>query len=553
MRKLSLLLLSAGLLGLGCMATPSDDHMPAPPMGEDDGHARVKNEGGVGDASAEAVFLHFAFDGELVTNSTWNARAEIDKQMLYTIGHLNGERSVGRLDQLEITNVESTTQADGTTRITYHAEMPVGWGSPDAVPDPSYTLRLPHNVSYDSLKEFSTKYGHSCVDWGAHDVDEGIMWYYYRPERSGCAIDDADVVEMEATVTESPIGTTGKFPEYHRIWEDDALKVIAVFGKYEDGATSNSDAGIGAYNEFVRTVMSMFATNDIVTTPVDVPTNPGVDNPDVMIQATLPDGKQIQVVALLIDGVRVAGPEFDARYASLTGDADFIAYNGHSGLGANIRAMARKGHWEQGQYSVVFMNGCDTYTYVDSALWDSRSAVNPDDPTGRKNLDIIMNVMPSPSRQAGAGTLAIFRSLLAFDEPVTYEQMFRGITRSQVVVVSGEEDNEYFPGWPGPTPPPAQWDGMEAEGTLARAEEYHWNGTLPEGKFSFAMTGTGDADLYVRIGAEPTAQLFDCRPYRSNADETCEVELTAAADVFVMVNGYSTTSTYSLVGTQVVE
>ena len=35
------------------------------------------------------------------------------------------------------------------------------------------------------------------------------------------------------------------------------------------------------------------------------------------------------------------------------------------------------------------------------------------------------------------------------------------------------------------------------------------------------MTGTGDADLYVRFGATPTASTYDCRPYLDGATEKC--------------------------------
>ena len=41
------------------------------------------------------------------------------------------------------------------------------------------------------------------------------------------------------------------------------------------------------------------------------------------------------------------------------------------------------------------MNGCDTYAYIDSALADAHSEVNPDDPDGTKYLDIVANAMPS--------------------------------------------------------------------------------------------------------------------------------------------------------------
>ena len=81
---------------------------------------------------------------------------------------------------------------------------------------------------------------------------------------------------------------------------------------------------------------------------------------------------------VIVDNVRTAGAGFNDWYGLHSQDADLIIYNGHAGLGANIRALARKGEWKADQYTVVFMNGCDTYAYVDSALFDApRSASEP--------------------------------------------------------------------------------------------------------------------------------------------------------------------------------
>jgi hypothetical protein len=58
------------------------------------------------------------------------------------------------------------------------------------------------------------------------------------------------------------------------------------------------------------------------------------------------------------------------------------------------------------------------------------------------------------------------------------------------------------------------------------------------------MTGSGDADLYVRKGAAPSATAYDCRPYASNSTETCTV--SGAGDFYVAVNGYATSSAFTL-------
>ena len=44
----------------------------------------TKVEPGKEDSSAEAVFLLFTFDGELVTGSSWNVERQIENQLLYT-------------------------------------------------------------------------------------------------------------------------------------------------------------------------------------------------------------------------------------------------------------------------------------------------------------------------------------------------------------------------------------------------------------------------------------------------------------------------------------
>jgi hypothetical protein len=60
------------------------------------------------------------------------------------------------------------------------------------------------------------------------------------------------------------------------------------------------------------------------------------------------------------------------------------------------------------------------------------------------------------------------------------------------------------------------------------------------------MTGTGDADLYVRFGSQATTSQFDCRPYRNGSSETCSLDVPAGtSQAFIMVHGY-TAATYSL-------
>ena len=74
---------------------------------------------------------------------------------------------------------------------------------------------------------------------------------------------------------------------------------------------------------------------------------------------------------------------------------------------------------------------------------------------------------------------------------------------------------------------------------------------VPAGASNLAFTmsgGTGDADMYVKFGSAPTDSSYDCRPYKTGSNETCEVTLAQPAPIGVMVNGYSSSSTFQLVG-----
>ena len=540
MKRLATLLAVSALAAPACVA--EDDIY--------DGEA-IKSEDGKADASALAVFVNMDFKGSLLADSSFDNAKTIQDQLLYTVGHLNGNNSLARIDRMVLKSATKTT-VGGKTKIDYEVTLPVAWGKRNAVPN-TYTFKLPADISFEGQNAFAEKYKHDCVDSGAHDVDSGSMFYYYRPNNSGCSLAAADILTVEATVSPSPIQTTGKFPEYNKIWEDGSLNVVAIFGKFEDGATTSADAGIAAYNEFIGAMKTELGTRGLVTVPATVPSNPGVSTPDIEMTATLPDGKKIKVTALLSDNIQtgLSQTAFRTRYENASTRADFIVYNGHAGLGANVRALASKGKWVAGQYVVVFMNGCDTYAYVDDALNTAHKTINPDDTTGYKYIDIVTNAMPSFFSSMADASMAMFRGFVAHDDPKTFEQMFRNIDSSEVVLVSGEQDNVYTPGGGGT---PQAWAGINQSGGVAKGETKKFpTPVLAAGKYQFAMTGSGgDADLYVKIGREPTATSFDCRPYKTGSNEACEVTLAQPAAVFVQVRGYATgTSSFKLVGKKI--
>jgi hypothetical protein len=382
------------------------------------------------------------------------------------------------------------------------------------------------------------------------------MWYYYRPRQSGCDIKPEEVVTVTATAVKSAQNTTQKYPEYHKVWEDNRLEVVAIFGKYEANATSG-DAGIDGFNAFVSSMKRELQalTPNVATTPANVAAAPGPATADVSFEATLADGKVVKVTALLVDAITQVPPGFDARYESLTPTADVIAYNGHAGLGQNVRALANKGRWVAKKYQMFFMNGCDTFAYVDGSLAQRRAALNPDDPTGTKYMEFVTNAMPSFFSSMPSASTALMKGLLSYAQPKTYDQIFETVDRSEVVLVTGEEDNVFQPGMPIGTPGGGGGGGagpafapFAESGTVARAAEKAYAYDVPAGTYTITLSGDGDADLYVKKNAPAAAGTYDCRPYLGGSAEKCTVTFAEAGKLNVMVRGYAATSTYKVAG-----
>jgi hypothetical protein len=307
-----------------------------------------------------ATLLDFAFDGELTSSSGWNAKGQIRAQLMFTVGQLNGEKSVARLDKLQLTSLSAVYIGNGLYRHRYHARVPVAWGSKVNLPS-SYTFQLPRRVDQTGQSAFMTKYGSTCNDGDDGSVTLGNFWYHYRVKPSDCSLAPADIVTMHATVTVNSTNTVAKYPEYHKIWEDGALNIVAIFGKYANGATSQSDAGIASYNEFVDTFRRTYP--DAVSVPASLPAyevGPTIKEITFTFQRS---GGEVNMTVFLIDSVTTVTSAWNTRYAELTPGADLILYNGHAGLGANIASLSRKGKFFPGKYQMFFMIGCDTFAY----------------------------------------------------------------------------------------------------------------------------------------------------------------------------------------------
>lgn len=89
----------------------------------------------------------------------------------------------------------------------------------------------------------------------------------------------------------------------------------------------------------------------------------------------------------------------------------------------------------------------------------------------------------------------------------------------------------------------------ESNISISRRAWKHYTVTVPAGMSTLTVTtngGSGDADLYVKRGSQPTTTSYDCRPYKSGNTESCSFANPQAAVWYISVYGYSAVSGLTL-------
>ena len=103
----------------------------------------------------------------------------------------------------------------------------------------------------------------------------------------------------------------------------------------------------------------------------------------------------------------------------------------------------------------------------------------------------------------------------------------------------------------GSTNPPGN-DPIDVSATNISVSTGQWGRyyyDMPAGYSSMTVSisgGTGDADLYVRYGAESTSSQYDCRPYKNGNNETCNFSNPQEGRWYLDLYGYSAASGVTL-------
>ena len=391
--------------------------------------------------TSDAVrIVDFEFEGAVLAGDSVAARGAVVRQLLYAQGILRTRSDAsGHIGNVRLSDLTETPDGDKTS-IAYRAQLPVAWSKDAPLPVEGYELILPLDTT--TLDAFDQKYDGSC---GRSEHGRENFWHDWNPWAEGCSPAEDDVTRLGATVT-THRKPKRKYPEYDRIWEDDRLDVVAIFGvtdkpRNEKWGTAQSWRFIDLSTSHLRDVQLVW--ND--STPSLLA--------DVTIFGTAILGRQpreVRIDVLVVDAIADVGPDFDERYDPLSANADLIFYNGHARLGENLHAFARKGKVTRGKYQLVLVNSCESFALMDTTMTDRRRQVNGRrDPHGTRFLDVMGNARPGYANNLASVSNEILLATLNASIPLDYSSLLARMPESHAAAVYGEEDNAFDPdSWP---------------------------------------------------------------------------------------------------------
>lgn len=123
----------------------------------------------------------------------------------------------------------------------------------------------------------------------------------------------------------------------------------------------------------------------------------------------------------------------------------------------------------------------------------------------------------------------------------TWHVMVRGYTAYSNTSLTGAYSQD-----------PGNGDSITKTYSGGTGSENRFDFTVPASASSLEVVltgGSGDADLYVRKGAQPTTSQFDCRPYRNGNEETCTFNASVPGQWYVMLRGYTSYSNAKVTAT----
>ena len=359
-----------------------------------------------------------AFETDSDDRGRWNT--EVRNQLHYLVSQLQGNTPALH-HSLKVEFKKTSKGKRAKHRVEYTAVVGTAWRRSAAFPA-TVSVVLPVRADAQGLADFARNYTHSC--------GQDPLWYYFSGGKAGCPLTQQtpnDAQWVTVSVTPSPLNTTGKSPEYEKIWEDGKLVITHVMGN-----TISLD-GIPEDDRLHRAVAQAYpqAEHRIVR-----------DNFQYVTQESQYNSASGPIVlrTMRIQTGNVQGVEaqFKADFEEYQKDSDVVGYNGHAGLGQNIRAFERLIKPTKGHYFMVWINACVPFAYFDNTVFDAVKAVN-EGSQGSRFVDMfIVSVVGNFAQTADIQDL--MRTLPT--KALTYRELTPTMQQYSPMVI-GEEDNRW--------------------------------------------------------------------------------------------------------------
>lgn len=387
--------------------------------------------------SATANILDFAFTGEMIIAKDEDPQIGIRKQLTYLQGVIARKFSSGaQIARLNV-KVSSVTAVDANSSLVkYTTVLPVAWAKTNSIPS-TYEFVVPRNVY--QLANFEAAYDGKC---GTRHYSPGSFWYDFDPKAATCVLKDSDVVRVNASVKTSTLKTSGKYPEYDKIWSDGALNAVAVFA-HLGSSLNGQDMSLTESDDFIANISGAL-TNPVISRGTPSAT---IVRSQTLKGTHLVGGVQrpVTITVLNTPDLTETAADFDNVYNQLSANADILLYNGHAGLGRNIAAFGRKGTVRPGQYQLMLADGCQSFSMIDPLYFKRRTEANgaAADPNGTKFLDVVTNAVNGYANSIEEMSTPLIVAALNADTPRTYDEILTYMPAIHIPTVLGEEDNAY--------------------------------------------------------------------------------------------------------------
>ncbi len=357
-------------------------------------------------------------NGEVYTDSrsSSDATVRIKSMMSLVEGQFkNEEDTFIRLPTVSV-NIDSIRRAgsDGF-KVTFTSNFDIA--IPANMTTTSLEAIVSRNVSSSGQDAFSTKYEPTC---SGHDV----FWYYLEPHMSGCVLgqdplpDDAAKLTIELSPSDE--NTTGKSPEYAKLWADNKLEVTFIRGNMVN-FTGNDD--------LINNLRSKYGDPTVTDTR-------GEDQWHLSNATfTTPRGELVVHEFYFENGNMAGAPQsFLSAFTAVAADSDVVGYNGHAGLGNNVRGFLNAATFKPDRYYLYWINACQPYVYLNDTIFNAASRANHGRPWS-ENLDL-MALVNIVTFSGGYDMSAIITDLVG--QTKTYAQILDHFYGAAVI---GEEDN----------------------------------------------------------------------------------------------------------------